>query len=69
MKKLLVVLVAAAALFAFSSCDKTCNCKTYVNGSVVVENEVELDKDSQTKCSDLNTVAEILGQKNGIECR
>ena len=30
--------------------------------------ELELDKDSYKKCSEMNTVIEVNGTKNGIEC-
>ncbi|MBQ1733010.1 MAG: hypothetical protein II037_12455, partial [Bacteroidales bacterium] len=57
MKKLLVVLAAAGLLFAMSSCDKTCTCKSFLAGNVVTESEVELDKENTNikKCSDMNT--------------
>ncbi len=72
MKKLLVVLAAVAMLFAMSSCDKKCTCKTFLGGNVVKEAEVELDKENTNikKCSDMNTyVTDNNGNKTGIECK
>ncbi len=74
MKKLLVILAAAGLLFAMSSCDKKCTCKTYAAGVVLTESEVVLDKDNTSvkKCSDMNTVATLNGDestKTGYECK
>lgn len=73
MKKLLVLLAAAGLLFAFSSCDKTCTCKTFLLGNVTSETEVTLDKDNTNlkKCSDMNTVVQgAEGElKSGLECK
>ena len=72
MKKVLVILAAAGLLFAMSSCDKTCTCKTFLAGNVITENEVELDKDNTNvkKCSDMNTyVTDGDGNKTGLECK
>lgn len=72
MKKLLVVLAAAGMLFAMSSCDKTCTCKTFLVGNVVTEYEVELDKENTNikKCSDMNTYGtDNNGNKTGLECK
>ncbi len=72
MKKLLVVLAAAGLLFAMSSCDKTCTCKSFLAGNVVTESEVELDKENTNikKCSDMNTyVTDNNGNKTGLECK
>ncbi len=73
MKKLLVVLAAASLLFAMSSCNKTCTCKTFLAGNVVATAEdVELDKENTNikKCSDMNTyVTDDNGNKTGVECK
>jgi len=69
MKKIVLALAAIATVACFTSCNKHCTCKTYVAGVVTSTTEdVELDKDSYSKCSDMNTVVEINGTKNGIEC-
>ena len=68
MKKLLIVLAAAGMMFAMSSCDKNCTCKTYVDGEVKVTVD-DVDPGEDHKCSDMNTVIEINDKKNGVECR
>ena len=69
MKKLLCVCAACLLVAALStSCNKKCECKTYLAGTVQSTWETELDKDSYDKCSDLNTVVTVNGVKNGIEC-
>ena len=69
MKKLLLALAVVATVACFSSCNKKCTCKTYALGVVVsTQDEVELDKDSYKKCSDMNTVVTTDNKKNGIEC-
>lgn len=68
MKKVLLALAAIAVVACFSSCNKHCTCKTYVAGVVTVTNEdVELDKDSYKKCSDMNTIV-VEEPKTGVEC-
>jgi len=50
-----------------TSCNKKCTCKTYAAGVVVTTTEdVELDKDTYKKCSDLNTYSEALS--TGVKC-
>ncbi|MDL2227471.1 hypothetical protein LJC25_03045 [Bacteroidales bacterium OttesenSCG-928-K03] len=70
MKKVLIGLAVVAFGFTFASCTKTCDCKTYLAGAVVLEkNDIELEKGK--KCSDLNTfVVDSNGQnKTGVECK
>ena len=72
MKRIIGILALVACVAAFTtSCNKKCNCKTYALGVVVSEDEVELDKDTYKKCSDLNTFAtDDNGQnKTGLECK
>lgn len=69
MKKVVLALAVIATAACFTSCDKTCTCKTFVNDDVKATVEVELDDDSDMKCSDMNTIATIGGKKNGIECK
>lgn len=53
-----------------TSCNKKCTCKTYLNGVVMTTSEdVELDKDSYKKCSDMNTIVTVSDKKNGMECK
>ena len=56
------LLVAGVA----TSCNKKCECKTYVAGVVATTTEIELDKDE--KCSDYTG---IISQdpKTGVECK
>ena len=69
MKKVLLALAVVATVACFSSCNKKCTCKTYALGVVTSTTEdVELDKDSYKKCSDMNTIVTIEGTKNGMEC-
>lgn len=70
MKKVLCIVAAGLMIAALStSCDKKCACKTYLNGEVQNEWEAEIDDESDTKCSDMNTVVTVAGKKNGIECK
>ncbi|MBO4488974.1 MAG: hypothetical protein J5741_04875 [Bacteroidales bacterium] len=67
MKKFLCI--SAFALFLIvggTSCNKTCNCKTYLDGEVVTESS--FDNEGGKKCSDYNTVMVIDGHKTGMEC-
>ncbi len=70
MKKVLVLLSAVALVACFTSCNKTCTCKTYAAGIVITtDDDVELE--SGKKCSDLNTyVVDSDGNnKTGMECK
>lgn len=70
MKKIMAICAATLMLAGVAtSCNKKCECKTYLAGVVTGTTELELDKDSYKKCSDMNTVVEINGTKNGIECK
>lgn len=71
MKKALVLFAAVAFLAAATtSCNKHCTCKTYLNGVVTSTTEdVELDKDSYKKCSEMNTLTTVADKKNGLECK
>lgn len=67
MKKVLCVCAAALMMAALTtSCNKKCECKTYVAGTVVTTNTIELDKGE--KCSD-RTVLVSEDPKSGIECK
>lgn len=69
MKKIVLAIAAVAMVASFASCNKKCTCKTYLNGVVVSTSEdVELDKDSYKKCSDMNSITTINNKKNGLEC-
>lgn len=77
MKKLLVVLAAAAMLFGMASCGTTCTCKGYVNDEFLEGSEVTLDKDDLKtidvkKCSELKDWYGIAyyddETKTGVKC-
>ncbi len=68
MKKVLLTLAAIATVACFSSCNKHCTCKTYAAGVVVsTEEDVELDKDTYKKCSEMNKIV-VADPKTGVEC-
>lgn len=68
MKKVLLALAAIAVVACFSSCNKHCTCKTYLAGVVTQTTEdVELDKDTYKKCSDMTAIA-VADPKTGVEC-
>ncbi len=70
MKKIACIAAACLLVAGLStSCNKKCTCKTYVLGVVATTSEnVELDRDSYKKCSDMNSITMISGKKNGLEC-
>ena len=68
MKKIVLAIAVIAVVACFSSCNKKCTCKTYANGVVVrTDEDVELDKDTYKKCSDMNSIL-IANPKTGLEC-
>ena len=69
MKKIMVICAATLMLAGLAtSCNKKCECKTYIMCVASNPTELELDKDSYKKCSDMNTYVMIDGKKNGLEC-
>lgn len=66
MKKALFAIAAIAAVFAFSSCSKSCKCTAKLNGEVLSETTVELSDGD--KCSDFNGKITILGQTAENKC-
>lgn len=69
MKKVVLALAVIATVACFSSCKKTCTCKTYADGQVVqTASEIELEK-SFKNCSEMSTVVNFPGVgKTGMEC-
>ena len=73
MKKVLLALAVVATVACFSSCNKKCNCKVYVNG-ISSEQELSIDELNEKynldikKCSDMNNVVEVGGVKMGTDC-
>ncbi|MCL2245597.1 MAG: hypothetical protein FWC10_00565 [Lentimicrobiaceae bacterium] len=57
MKKVVILLIAAIALFSFS-CNKYCNCDRYINGKLDKdynkEYKGEFVKESSKKCSEFS---------------
>ena len=67
MKKILLAAAVVATVACFSSCKKTCTCKTYAGGQLMrTDQEVELSG-SAKKCSDLNQIT-LANPKTGVEC-
>jgi hypothetical protein len=54
MKKIVILLIAAFALFAFS-CNKYCHCKHYIDGTEDKDYKGEFVKESQKSCADFST--------------
>lgn len=68
MKKIVLAIAAIAVVACFASCNKKCTCRTYANGVVInTQEDVELDKDTYKKCSDMNSIL-IANPKTGLEC-
>lgn len=67
MKKVMAIFGAALLLAGVAtSCNKKCECKTYVAGVVTTTTEMELDKGK--KCSDYTTII-TEDPKTGYECK
>ena len=66
MKVLKLFVVVISVMLMASSCVKTCNCKTMVDGEVVLENTVELDEGQ--KCGDFNRAASALNHNAAVKC-
>ena len=69
MKKLLCVCAACLLVAALStSCNKKCQCKTYVNGALTNTGDA-FEVESGKKCSDYNSTITILGQTSETKCK
>ena len=66
MKKTLLALSILATVAMFSSCNKHCTCKTYLNGTVISTTE-DIEVESGKKCSDMNALI-TTDPKTGVEC-
>lgn len=67
MKKVLCICAAGLMIAALAtSCNKKCECKTYVAGVVTTTTTMELDKGK--KCSDYTGLISE-DPKTGIECK
>ena len=68
MKKIVLAIAVVALAAGFVSCNKKCTCKTYAAGvGVETTEDVELDKDTYKKCSDMNNIV-VANPKTGKEC-
>ena len=66
MKKVLCIVAAGLMIAALStSCNKKCECKTYVAGVVTTTNTIEVEKGK--KCADYTTIDE--NHTIGVECK
>lgn len=69
MKKVLCICAVSLLLgFFTTSCDKKCQCKTYVNGALSSTDDPFV-VESGKKCSDYNSSVTILGVKTEIKCK
>ena len=67
MKKVMAIFGAALLLAGVAtSCNKKCECKTYVAGVVTATTEMELDKGKS--CSDYTTIV-TEDPNTGYECK
>lgn len=69
MKKVLCI-VAVGLLLGFftTSCNKQCQCKTYVNGALSSTGEA-FEVESGKKCSDYNSSVTLLGITTEVKCK
>lgn len=69
MKKVLCVCAAALMIAALStSCNKKCECKTYVNGALVGD-ATTFEVENGKKCKDYNSTVTLLGQTSETKCK
>lgn len=68
MKKVLCVCAAALVLAFFStSCNKKCQCTTYVNGVETLTPD-PFEVESGKKCKDYNSEVTVLGVTTEVKC-
>lgn len=69
MKKIMVICAAALMLAGLAtSCDKKCQCKTYVNGALTSTSDA-FEVESGKKCSDYNSSVTLLGVTTEVKCK
>ena len=69
MKKVLCICAVGLLLgFFTTSCNKKCQCKTYVNGALTNTGDA-FEVESGKKCSDYNSTITILGQTSETKCK
>lgn len=79
MKKVFLALAAVAMVAAMTSCKKTCDCNIYLGSGEPENYEYDLQYLQDTynaqygldiqKCSDLNEIVEVEGERLGVECK
>lgn len=79
MKKVVLAVAAIAVVALLASCKKTCDCTIYLGSGEPETYEYDLQYLQDTynayynidiqKCSDLNQVTEVTGEKVGVECK
>ncbi|MDR1345851.1 MAG: hypothetical protein LBK03_04020 [Bacteroidales bacterium] len=70
MKKLVFLAVASVVGMAhFTACTRVCQCKVYVADKETNQRDRPLDKSRYKKCSDMDNVTIIGGQKYGEVCQ
>lgn len=67
MKKVFLALAVVATVAMFSSCNKTCTCKTYTLGEVTATTE-DVELGDYDKCSDMTYIVGEGDLKTGVEC-
>jgi len=68
MKKIVILLCVACALFSFS-CNKYCHCKKTIDGVVDKSYKGEFVKESQLDCSAFDTSEKIEGVTYEVKCK
>jgi hypothetical protein len=68
MKKVVILLIAAIALFSFS-CNKYCYCKLYVDGVQDKDYKGEFVKESGKSCAEFSTKYEEAGIPYETKCK
>jgi len=69
MKKIVIFLFVACALFAFS-CNKYCNCRHFVDGEVDRTKDSRFVKESELSCDAFSTAPiELEGVTYEVRCR
>ncbi len=68
MKKVLCICAVGLLLgFFTTSCDKKCQCKTYVNGALSTTGD-PFEVESGKKCSDYNSSVTVFGVTTEVKC-
>ena len=66
MKKFVILLFAIVALLSFS-CNKYCNCKGYIDGTLDKNYKNRFVKESEFSCEDFST--DIDGRTYDVKCK